>query len=223
MDQRSPESPAEGDYVGKYRILGELGRGGMSVVYRAHDEVLGRQVALKSPLAADASDNDRHQFLREARSASRVSHPHVVPIFEVFEQDGRPWLAMGLVEGRTLRDTWSTDGRLPIEEVLLIGEQIADALAAAHYPITGKLGVRGTGSVYEAEDTECGRPVALKFLAEEIADDPDAVRRLVREAHLLALINHPNICAIYEVTKHDLRTFIVMKRIDGVTCAPGWR
>jgi eukaryotic-like serine/threonine-protein kinase len=132
MDQRSPgANRADGDYVGKYRILSEWARGGMGVVYRALDEDLGREVALKSPLADDASVNDRRRFLQEARAASRVSHPHVVPVYEVFEQDGRPWLAMEFIDGRTLRDTLA-DGRLPLEEVLLTGEQMADALAAAH-------------------------------------------------------------------------------------------
>jgi len=119
------------EYVGKYRILGEVARGGMGVVYRALDEHLGRDVALKSPLADDASDDDRRRFLQEARAACRVSHPHVVPVYEVFEQGRRPWLAMEFIEGRTLRQTLD-HGRLPIEEVLLIGEQMADALAAAH-------------------------------------------------------------------------------------------
>jgi eukaryotic-like serine/threonine-protein kinase len=133
MDQRSDgaDHPDAG-YVGKYRILGELGRGGMGVVYRALDEDLGREVALKSPLTEDTSSTDRRRFLQEARAASRVSHPHVVPVYEVFEDKGRPWLAMGLVEGRSLRDTVAAEGRLPVEEVLLIGEQIAGALAAAH-------------------------------------------------------------------------------------------
>jgi Tol biopolymer transport system component/predicted Ser/Thr protein kinase len=132
MDQRVPGgAPTDAVYVGKYRILGELGRGGMGVVYRALDEDLGREVALKSPLTDDASDSDRRRFLQEARAASRVSHPHVVPVYEVFEQDGRPWLAMEFINGPTLRETLAR-GRLPLEEVLLTGEQMADALGAAH-------------------------------------------------------------------------------------------
>ena len=118
-------------YVGRYRILSEWARGGMGVVYRALDEGLGREVALKSPLAQDASDGNRRRFLQEARSASRVSHPHVVPVYEVFEQDGRPWLAMEFINGPTLREMLM-GGRMGLEEVLLIGEQMADALAAAH-------------------------------------------------------------------------------------------
>ena len=132
MEQRVPGADQiDAVYVGKYRILREVGRGGMGVVYGALDEALGREVALKSPLADDASDSDRRRILQEAQTASRVSHPHVVPVYEVFEQDGRPWLAMEFINGPTLRETLAK-GRLPLEEVLLTGEQMADALAAAH-------------------------------------------------------------------------------------------
>src|SRR4051794_28392977 len=102
MEQPVPGAEhTSADYVGKYRILGEVGRGGMGVVYRALDGTLGREVALKSPLTEDASDGDRRRTLQEARAASRVSHPHVVPVYEVFEQDGRPWLAMEFINGPT--------------------------------------------------------------------------------------------------------------------------
>lgn len=132
MEQRVPGADQmDAVYVGKYRILREVGRGGMGIVYGALDEALGREVALKSPLADDASDSDRRRILQEARAASRVSHPHVVPVYEVFEEAGRPWLAMEFINGPTLRETLAK-GRLPIEELLVMGEQMADALAAAH-------------------------------------------------------------------------------------------
>src|SRR4051794_25311814 len=135
MTQPPPSAPqldVPGPYVGKYRVLGELGRGAMGVVYRAFDDSLGRDVALKSPVTFEASGIDRQRVLKEARAASRVSHPHVVSVYEVFEDGGRPWLAMEFVEGPTLRDVLATDGRLRVEEVIQIGEQLAEALAAAH-------------------------------------------------------------------------------------------
>ena len=129
----APSGPAvPGQRIAHYEIVAEVGRGGMGVIYRAHDLTLGRNVALKCPWPADPSPRQRSRFLREARAASQLSHPHIVPLFEVFEEGGAPWLAMELVEGTTLRALLAPGRPLPILEVLRHAEGLAGALQAAH-------------------------------------------------------------------------------------------
>ena len=116
-----------------YTIEGEIGRGGMGVVFRARDERLQRRVAIKAlPPELAFQQEIRERFTREAQTAARLSHPHIVPIHDVGEGNGVVYFVMGLIEGESLAARIRRRGRLPAEEVRRIMKETADALSAAH-------------------------------------------------------------------------------------------
>lgn len=119
--------------IGGYQVLGLIGRGAMGRVYLAHDGRLDRRVAIKvmSPRYA-GNPAARQRFVRESRSVASVEHPHVLTVHQVGEQDGIPYIVMQLLEGRTLRAERDIAGPLPVADVLRIGREIAEGLAAAH-------------------------------------------------------------------------------------------
>ncbi len=117
---------------GRYRVVRELGRGGMGVVHVAHDPDLGRDVALKVVLAAGADPTAGPRLLREAEAAARLSHPGIVRVLDVGLLDGLPYLAMELVDGPTLSSVLERDGPLAPAEAARIGAGLARALEHAH-------------------------------------------------------------------------------------------
>jgi serine/threonine protein kinase len=126
------ERPVIAQVLGHYRIVAKIGEGGMGVVYRAHDEVLHRDVAVKvvnKHARLDSSASQR--LLHEARASSALAHPNICTIYEVGETDGELYIVMELVEGRSLH-AMSADAGLPPESVLRYGVQIASALGRAH-------------------------------------------------------------------------------------------
>ncbi|HKD86321.1 MAG TPA: protein kinase [Terriglobales bacterium] len=121
-----------GQTISHYRVLSELGHGGMGVVFIAEDLRLGRRVALKLLPENLAHDKTAFQRLqREARAACRLNHPSICTIYEIEEQDGRPVIVMELLEGESLKDRIAR-GPIPVHELLDLGIQMADALGAAH-------------------------------------------------------------------------------------------
>ncbi|MFC8229541.1 serine/threonine-protein kinase [Streptomyces sp. NPDC057287] len=132
------EVPGTGRVIAdRYRLLDALGAGGAGIVWRARDEVLGREVAVKevrAPADLPAAEAERlyARLEREARAAARVSHRNVVAVHDVVTQDSRPWIVMELVRGLTLSDVLGADGPLSPRRAARIGAEVLAALRGAH-------------------------------------------------------------------------------------------
>src|SRR3979409_1237315 len=118
---------------GRYRLGARIGAGGMSTVYRAFDETLQRQVAIKLMNREVASESDQlERFRREARAVAQLSHPHIVGVIDAGEDESRPYIVFEYVEGETLKERIHELGRLPVDESLAYAIEIARALGSAH-------------------------------------------------------------------------------------------
>ncbi|MFB6892725.1 protein kinase [Kitasatospora sp. NPDC056327] len=135
--QDGPESAeAERLLAGRYELGDRLGRGGMGTVWRARDRMLDREVAVKELTVSHLPEEDLEilhaRMKREAAAAARIKHPGVITVHDVLEQDGRPWIVMELVDGRSLADVISQDGTLPPRAAAEVGGQVLAALHRGH-------------------------------------------------------------------------------------------
>ena len=158
---------------GRYRLDRSIGQGGMGTVWQGHDELLGREVAVKEvrfppELGKQEVSDLRERTLREARATARLSHPNVITTYDVVEEDGRPWIVMELLKTRSLSEVLRDDGPLPPHRVAEIGLGVLAALETAHSQGVVHRDVKPSNVLV----TNDGRPVLTDFGIATMAGDP---------------------------------------------------
>jgi eukaryotic-like serine/threonine-protein kinase len=168
-------APDELGTLGKYRVLKQLGQGGMGAVYRAFDTRLERKVALKVMLPEFAADRAaRERFVREARAAAKITHDNVVTVYEAEEHDGVPYIAMQLLQGYPLNEYLKSKGPPPLPHIIRIGREAALGLAAAHALELVHRDIKPANLWLEAPN---GRVKVLDFgLAKPVGGDAELTR-----------------------------------------------
>src|SRR3984885_5763191 len=159
--------------AGRYRLEAHIGRGAMGVVWRARDQLLDRDVAVKEVQIADSlTDHERGQAyqrtLREAKTAARLNHPAVVTVYDVAEDEGRPWIVMQLINAQSLDQVLATSGPLAPRRVAEIGRQLLSALTVAHAAGVMHRDVKPSNVLLTRDD----RAVLTDFGIATFQDDP---------------------------------------------------
>ncbi len=168
-----------------FDIVRPLGVGGMGSVWLARDRMLDRLVAIKVLLTSAASDATRDRFLREARTAAKLSHPHIVPVHRADESNGQVWFSMGFVEGESLGDRIRERGALPVTDVVRIMRETAWALAYAHARGVIHRDVKPDNILI---DRESGRTVVTDFGIARDLRSTDA--RLTADGSVLGTVHY---------------------------------
>ena len=158
---------------GRYRLVRQIGRGGMAVVWQGRDELLNRDVAVKEVTPPDDLSpakraEIRERAMREARTAARLAHPSIVTVFDVVDDGGRPWIVMALLPSRTLADVLATSGPLAPAAAARLGAEVLDALRTAHAAGVLHRDVKPS-NVMLADD---GRAILTDFGIATVEEDP---------------------------------------------------
>ncbi len=167
-----PAASASDDALSRYQLIEELGRGAMAVVHRARDEKLGREVALKIlPLSGNSKDRKQaeiyRRFMQEARAAARLRHPNIVTVYDVGEDGQRAWIAMDLIEGEDLSRHCQARHLLPLEQLLPLMVQVAEALDYAHQKGVIHRDIKPANMLYEKRS---GQVVVTDFGVASLQD-----------------------------------------------------